>query len=113
MSGAITATTIAAIAAAGVGAVGTGVGIYQGIKSSDAQKAALQKQNTAQQQATSQALSTERQSAIAQNAANTKTPDIAGILQRAATVPGASSTMLTGAGGAKTGSLGGTSLLGA
>jgi hypothetical protein len=58
----------------------------------------LKRQKTAQQQATGQALSTERQSQMAQNAANMKTPDIAGILQRASLMSkgGVGGTMLTG-----------------
>lgn len=114
MSGAITASTIAAIAAAGVGAVGTGVGIYQGIQSGNAQKASLQNQKNAQQQATTNALSTQRSSEIAQNAANEQKPDLTSILKRAATTGnGLSSTMLTGSTGAGSGQLGGSTLLGA
>lgn len=114
MSGAISASTIAALVGAGVGAVGTGVGIYQGVKASDAQNAALQKQKTAEQTATQNALSTERQGEIAQGAANQQKPDIVQILRRAAQAgmgPGA--TMLSGTGGTGTGTLGpGTTLLG-
>lgn len=104
---------------AGIGAAtalaGLGYSVYSGGKQSDAQSAALKKQNTAQQTATAAALSTQRQSAIAQGAANQKTPDFASILSRAATQgKGLSSTMLTGPGGVDTSGLdlGGTTLLG-
>lgn len=114
MSGLATAATIASISAAAVGAGSLAYGIYSGGKQQDAQNAALKKQTTAQQTATAQALSTERQSATAQGAANMQTPDIAGILKRAASSgTGLSSTMLTGPSGVNGGlNLGGTSLLG-
>lgn len=100
MAGSISATT--AIALAGL----TGYGIYSGQQQADAQQAALKKQNTAQQTATAAALSTQRKSEVAQGAANQQTPDIAGILSRAATVgKGLSSTMLTGPGGVNANSL--------
>lgn len=104
MSGAITIATIAGAAAA-VGS--TAYGIYSGNKQQAAQKKALATQNQAQQEATANALSTERQSAIAQSDANKQTPNVAAILQRAATMGnnGVSSTMLTGPTGVNTGSL--------
>lgn len=114
MAGSISATTIGLIAA-GVGAAGVGAGVYSGMKQSDAQNAALKKQNTAEQTATSAALSTQRQGEIAQGDANKKAPDIAGILQRAAaTGNGLGTTMLTGPTGVNNGglNLGGSTLLG-
>lgn len=115
MAGSISATT-ATLIAAGVAAGSTGYSIYAGNKQQGAQKKALAAQTTAQQQAESNALSTERKSEIAQNSVNQQKPNVAAILARAATMGGAglSSTMLTGPGGVNTGSLnlGKTSLLG-
>ena len=107
--------TIAAVAGAAVGAGSLGYGIYAGQKQQESQQTALKQQNTAQQKAQAAALSTERQSEIAQGEANAKTPDITGILKRAAAGgSGLSSTMLTGPGGVSNGglSLGGNTLLG-
>lgn len=115
MSGAISAAAIAAIASAGIGAGGLAYGIVNGQRQNDQQQAALKAQNTAQQTATAASLSTERQNANAESAANQATPDISGILKRAATSgTGLSSTMLTGPGGVQTGNLnlGKTTLLG-
>ena len=115
MSGLATAATIAAISSAAVGAGTLGYSIYSGNRSADEQKQALKNQNTAQQTATDASLSTERAAAVAQGAANQQTPNIAGILQRAATAgTGMSSTMLTGPGGVDTTglNLGKSSLLG-
>lgn len=115
MAGSISATTALAIAGLAVGGAGTAFGIYNGQKQAGAQQDALKKQTTAQQQATGAALSTERQGEIAQGAANQKTPNIASILQTAASKgTGASSTMLTGPGGVSTpgSNLGGNTLLG-
>ena len=105
--------TITALAGATLGS--TAYGIYNGQQQAGAQKKALAAQRTAQQQATAASLSTERQSEVAQNAANAKTPDVAAILQRAATMgnAGLSSTMLTGPAGVTSGmNLGKTTLLG-
>ncbi len=112
MSGILTAATIASVA---VGAGSLGYGIYQGQQANDAQSKALKSQNTAQQTATAASLSNQRKSEVAQGAANQQTPNIAGILQRAATAGGGlGSTMLTGAGGVDTSglNLGKSSLLG-
>jgi hypothetical protein len=115
MAGTISATT-AALIAAGVGAAGVGAGLYTGAKQAQGQQKALALQKTGQQQAVQSALSTERQGAIAQNAANMKAPDILSILQRAALASkaGVGSTMLTGPGGVQPSqlNLGKTSLLG-
>lgn len=109
-------TTALAIASLGVAAVGTGVGIYSGMKSSDAQSQSLRNQTTATQKAEASSLSTERKNETATNAANQKTPDVSDILSRAAQASkgGAGSTMLTGSGGVGSGTLnlGKTSLLG-
>jgi len=117
MSGAISLTTIAALAGAGAAVGGTAYSIVNGQKQQGAQKKALAAQNTAQQTAEANALSTERKSEIAQNAASQKTPNVAAILARAAQAGGSglTSTMLTGPGGVSTSSLnlGKTSLLGA
>lgn len=108
--------TIAAITSAAVGAGSLAYGVVNGQNQNATQQAALKKQTTAQQTATSAALSTERQNAIAEGAANQKTPDVSAILQRAATAgKGLGSTMLTGPGGVDTSSLslGKATLLGA
>ena len=114
MSGAITIATIATAAAA-VGS--TAYGIYNGQQQQGAQKKALAQQTTVQQQAEANALSTERKSEIAQNAANQKAPNVAAILAKAAQMgnQGLSSTMLTGPGGVNTSNLnlGKNTLLGA
>lgn len=114
MSGVTAATIIAGIgAAAAVG--GTAYSIVNGQASQDAQNKGLKAQKTAQQQAESQALSTERKSEVASNEQNQKTPDVASILARAASASrsGLGSTMLTGAGGVSTPlPLGGNTLLG-
>jgi len=115
MAGTISATT-AALIAAGVGAAGVGAGLYTGQQAAQGQKQALQAQKAAQKQGIQQALSTQRQGEIAQNAANMKAPDISAILQRAALAAkaGVGSTMLTGASGVNPSqlNLGKTSLLG-
>lgn len=116
MSGGMSAGafTMAALgAAAGLG--GTGYGIYNGQRQDAAQKKSLAQQTTAQQQAEATSLSTERQAAVASNAANQQTPNISAILARAATMgnSGLSSTMLTGPGGVTSGlNLGKNTLLG-
>lgn len=108
MAGSISATT-AAIIAAGVGAAGVGASLYTGAKASDAQKAALVQQTNATQTAEGAALSTERKNATATNEATQQTPNISQIMANAAKMAqgGVGSTMLTGAGGAGAGTLGG------
>lgn len=107
---------IAAIVSAAVGAGSLAYGIKSGQDAASAQSTALAKQNQAQQTAEGQALSTERQGVMAQNAANMKTPDISAILARAAQPAkgGVGGTMLTGPTGVDLSSLnlGKTSLLG-
>lgn len=93
-AGAFTMAAIGAAAAVG----GTTYGIYNGQKQDAAQKQSLAQQTQAQQTAEANSLSTERQSAVAQNAANQQVPNTAAILARAAQMgnSGLSSTMLTG-----------------
>lgn len=90
-------------AAAAVG--GTTYGIVNGQKQDAVQQQALASQNTAQQKAEANSLSTERNAAVAQNAANQQMPNVASILARAAQMgnQGLSSTMLTGPGGVTSG----------
>lgn len=117
MSGAISLTTIAALAGAGAAVGGTAYSIYAGGKSQAAQKQALKTQTTAQQTAEAASLSTQRKSEVAANAANMQTPNVAAILSRAAAMGnnGLSSTMLTGPGGVNNSglNLGKSTLLGA
>lgn len=106
MAGSVSATTLAVIGL-GLGAVGTGVAAYNGVKASDNQKTALKSQTTATQTAEAAALSTQRKNETATNAANAKTPDISSILSQAANSSkvGIGSTMLTGSGGVGNNSL--------
>lgn len=106
MSGALAATIIAGVGAAS-GIAGTVMAAKNGSDQVAAQQQSLKQQTTAQQKAEASALSTQRQGEQAQNAANQKTPDVASILQRAATAgnAGQSSTMLTGPSGVATSSL--------
>jgi hypothetical protein len=106
MSGITTATAIA-LAGLAVGAVGTGVAAYDGVKSGQNQAASLKAQTTATQTAEASALSTERKNETATNAANQQTPDISSILSQAANASkvGVGSTLLTGPGGVNNSSL--------
>lgn len=101
MAGSVSAATMLALGGLAVGAAGTGVALYNGVKSSDNQKTQLKNQTTATQTAEASALSTERNNATATNAANMKAPDISSILSQAANASkvGVGSTMLTGSGG--------------
>lgn len=115
MSGAISLGTIATVIGAGAAVGSTAYGIYAGQKNQASQKKALALQTQSQQQAEANSLSTERQAAVAQNAANQQTPNVAAILARAATMGnnGLSSTMLTGPTGVTSGmNLGKSTLLG-
>lgn len=116
MSGAITLGAIAAVVGAGAAVGSTAYSIYNGQKQQGVQKKALTAQTTAQQQAEANALSTQRKSEMAQNAANQPAPNVASILARAAMSGnnGLSSTMLTGPAGVNTNlNLGKSTLLGA
>jgi hypothetical protein len=99
----------------GVGALLIGGTIAQQQKAMKAQKAGLELQRQAQDQAESAAIAQQRRADMAYNAANKKTPDVQGILlgeQQAA--KGIGSTMLTGPGGIDKSKLvlGGGTLLG-
>lgn len=102
-----TLALIGTLVAAGASAGSLAYGIKSGQDQAAVQNTALKRQQTAQQKAEGQALSTERQGAIAQNAANMKTPDIASILARASQMSkgGAGGTMLTGPQGIDTSQL--------
>jgi hypothetical protein len=107
MAGSISAATAIALGSLAVAGVGTGVAAYNGVKSSDNQKAALKEQTTATQSAEAASLSTERKNETATNAANQQAPDVSAILSQAANASkvGVGSTMLTGAGGVGNSSL--------
>lgn len=117
MSGAISASTIAAVVGAAAAVGGTAYGIVNGQAQQGAQKQALKRQNQAQQTAEAATLSTQRKNETAQNAAAAKTPDVTAILARAATAgnAGSNGTMLTGKNGVDPNalSLGKNTLLGA
>ena len=109
------AATIMAIAGAAIGAGTLGYGIYSGEQQAGMQKKAMAMQNTAQQEAVTASLNTERQSQIAQNEVNKQVPNVSAILQRAMQMgnAGISSTMLSGPAGAASGTqLGKATLLG-
>lgn len=113
MSGVVTAATIATVA---LGAGQLVQSISSGHAQAAAQKKALTNQQNAQQRAETATLAQRRSSETAQNKANMKTPDIAGILARAAQsgASGLAGTMLTGPSGVNPAglNLGKTSLLG-
>jgi hypothetical protein len=108
MAGSISATTVGLIAA-GIGAAGVGASMYEGAKANGTQQAALKGQTTATETAESGALSTARKNATATNMVTQQTPDVSTIMANAAKAAkmGIGSTMLTGASGAGTGTLGG------
>ena len=94
MSGITAIGVLAAVAVAG-----TAYSIYSGERAADAQQQALQKQGQAQKEATDRANQQTRLSEQAQNRANRKQPDAAGILaaaSQAAQGGGGAGTMLTG-----------------
>src|ERR1700677_61324 len=107
MSGGMSTGTMLALGGLIAGAAGTTVAAVNGVKSADNQKQALINQTQATQTAESSALSTERKSETADNAANQQAPDISSILSQAANASkvGVGSTMLTGPGGVGNGSL--------
>ncbi len=92
-------TAIAIAAAAAV--VGTGYSVYAGEQQKAAQSDALAKQEQAQKEATDRAKGQQQTAQQAQNAANQKSPDVAGIMEAAgkAAQGGPSGTMLTGPSG--------------
>ena len=95
MTGAVTATTVALIGAAAVGAAGLGYTIASGEDAKRKQANALSKQESAQKQAVNAAEGQRKQSEMAINQANRRQPDVAGIMQ-AASKDAESGTMLTG-----------------
>lgn len=97
-TGAITAALVVSAAAA---VAGTAYSVVAGEDAKKKQADALRKQEAAQKQQLEAAQSQQRRSEMAQNAASRRTPDMAGIMERAgqAAQGGASSTMLTGPGG--------------
>ena len=99
MTGAITATTVALIGAAAVGAAGLGYTIAQGVEGQRRQADALRRQEGTQQQAVKAAEGQRKRSEMVMNQANRQTPNVAGIMQSARAGggdSGASGTMLTG-----------------
>ena len=98
MTGAITATTVAVIGAAAVGAAGVGYSIYQGEVGRKLASEAKSKQESAQAQAVTAAERQRLTSQMAINQANRKKPDVSSIMQAAGASAsgGASGTMLTG-----------------
>jgi fatty acid desaturase len=79
-----------------------------------AQQDAMRQQKKAQTQATAAAASQQRQSEMAINAANRRSPDVSSIMAGASKAAGVSGTMLTGPAGVDPNSLalGRSSLLG-
>ena len=99
MTGAITATTVALIGAAAVGAAGLGYSIASGEDAKKKQASALSKQEATQAQAVKAAEGQRKRSEMVMNQANRQTPNVAGIMQSARAGggdSGASGTMLTG-----------------
>lgn len=92
-------TAVAIAAAAAV--AGTAYSVYSGEQQKSAQADALAKQEQAQKEATDRAKGQQQRAEQAQNAANAKSPDVAGIMDAAskAAQGGPSGTMLTGPSG--------------
>jgi len=101
MTGAVSASTIALSVAAGAAVAGTAYSIYSGEQQKSAQADALKQQQQAQREATERARGQQQKAEQAQNAANAKSPDVAGIMEAAgkAAQGGPSGTMLTGPSG--------------
>ena len=91
----------ALIASAVIAGVGTGYSIYQGEQQKSQQADALRQQEQAQKEAAERAKGQQQRAEQAQNAANAKSPDVAGIMEAAskAAQGGPSGTMLTGPSG--------------
>ncbi len=115
-SAATAAATGAAAIGAGAAAIGTGVSAASAMQGQQAQQDAARQQKKAQNQATAAAASQQRQSEMAINAANRRSPDVSSIMAGAskAASGGPSGTMLTGPAGVDPNSLalGRSSLLG-
>jgi len=80
----------------GLAAAGTGYSIASGEDAKKKQADALSKQESAQQQAVNAAQGQRKKSEMAINQANRQTPNVAGIMESASAMGGASGTMLTG-----------------
>ena len=115
-SAATAAATGAAAIGAGAAAIGTGVSAASAMQGQQAQQDAARQQKKAQTQATAAAASQQRQSEMAINAANRRSPDVSSIMAGASKAAGSgvSGTMLTGPAGVDPNSLalGRSSLLG-
>ena len=119
-AGAAAAATAATVGAAAVGAgaaaAGVGISAAAAMQGQAAQQDAMRQQKKAQAQATQAAASQQRQSEMAINAANRRSPDVSSIMAGAskAASGGPSGTMLTGPAGVDPNSLalGRSSLLG-
>ena len=119
-AGAAAAATAATVGAAAVGAgaaaAGVGISAAAAMQGQAAQQDAMRQQKKAQAQATRAAVSQQRQSEMAINAANRRSPDVSSIMVGASKAAGGgvSGTMLTGPAGVDPNSLalGRSSLLG-
>ena len=100
-SAATAAATGAAVVGAAAAAAGAGYSIVAGEQGKKQQQKALEQQERAQAQQLAQAQAQQRRSEMAMNAANRRTPDVGGIMERAGqqAAGGPSATMLTGPGG--------------
>ena len=108
--------TVALAATAAAAVAGTTYSVVAGEDAKKQQKKAMESQERAQAQQLAQTQAQQRRSEMAMNAANRKSPDVAGIMERAGQQAGGgpSSTMLTGPGGVDPSqlSLGRSTLLG-
>lgn len=86
------------VTAAVAAVASVGYSIYSGERAAEKQSEALSQQKQAQAEAKQTAQQQQKRSEMAQNAANRKQPDVAGIVQAAGqgSQGGASGTMLTG-----------------
>jgi len=100
-SAATAAATGAAVVGAAAAAAGAGYSIVAGEQGKKQQARAMEQQERAQAQQLAQAQAQQRRSEMAMNAANRRTPDVGGIMERAGqqAAGGPSATMLTGPGG--------------
>jgi hypothetical protein len=100
-SAATAAATGAAVVGAAAAAAGAGYSIVAGEQGKKQQARALEQQERAQAQQLAQTQAQQRRSEMAMNAANRRTPDVGGIMERAGqqAAGGPSATMLTGPGG--------------
>jgi len=99
MTGAVTATTVALIGAAAVGAAGLGYTIASGVDAARKQVSQRRQLEAVQRQAVKAAEGQRKRSEMVVNQANRQQPNVAGITQAARAGggdSGASGTMLTG-----------------